>query len=198
MKNLTYLIFKTRKSFFILIAMTFLSLVTSFSIPWLNKVLIDEILVANRFELITIVMFIYIFLALINVGLSVLIPRLSTLINEKIILDLRMNLTRSIQTDQIKLLNSSEKGDLLNVYNQDIPIIASLITVTVKNFIEHGITLLITIIILLNLDFRMALLAMVRMPLYLFLPILFKEKIKKTTTDVQEKMQKLMPLYKKL
>ncbi|GAB2534910.1 hypothetical protein [Gracilibacillus alcaliphilus] len=72
---------------------------------------------------------------------------------------------------------SSEKGDILNIYTNDIPIISSLVSKSKKDGIEQGMILFITIMILLMIDVRIALISLIGIPFYLMLPLCFRQKI---------------------
>src|SRR5699024_4258604 len=82
--------------FSLLILLTLIQTGVSFSIPWMNKILIDEILIKNQFQLIFFVAFTYLFFAIMSLTLYLLVPRTSVFLNETITLLLRNDLTRSL------------------------------------------------------------------------------------------------------
>lgn len=191
MKKVILLINKFKKHLICLLGLMCLNMIISFGLPWLNKIVIDEIITERKLELVNIVIFAYISGALVSVILYIVIPLLNTNINEKIILRLRNKLTKNVLYREGKTINSTVKGDLLNVYNQDIPQVASLITISAKDLLEYTITLIITIGILLFVDFRVAIISFVSIPFYLLLPIIFNKKVELSTNKVQERHSKI-------
>lgn len=177
--------------FSLLILLTLIQTGVSFSIPWMNKILIDEILIKNQFQLIFFVAFTYLFFAIMSLTLYLLVPRTSVFLNETITLLLRNDLTRSLLYSTLLVSSSANKGDIINVYNSDIRNISSLITRTLKDLIEQVITLAIIIVALFIIDIRIAFLSLISMPLYLIMPMLFKKKVAQASKNVQEKQSEI-------
>ncbi|WP_438841815.1 ABC transporter ATP-binding protein [Enterococcus sp. AZ067] len=171
----------------IVIVLVLISLLISFSIPWLNKILLDEILTNQQFDLLKYIVPLYVIAALVSILLALILPILSSKINEEIVANLRKQLSSHFFYDENNSLSFSTQGDLLNVYNKNIPEIASLISKTFKDTVEYTITLISTISILVYLEPKIAILSLLSIPFYLFLPIIFKSKIKQASSLVQKK-----------
>lgn len=130
----------------------------SFGISWINKVLIDDILIDNQFQLIFFVIVTYLTFSIMSVGLYMLVPRIKVFLNETIIFMLRNRLTKSVLFSKFEVSCSSNKGDIVNIYSGDIPNISSLISRTLIDLIEQSVTLVIIVGVFLVIDYRIALL----------------------------------------
>lgn len=191
MRQLKSILSNVRGRFLLLILLTLIRAGVSFSIPWLNKILIDEILINNQFHLIVFIVSTYLLFAIMSVALYMLVPRTGVLLNETITSMLRNALTRCLLFSKVGVSSSAIKGDVVNIYSGDIPNISSLITRTLKDLFEQSITLIIIIIVLFVIDYRIALLSLITMPLYLMMPMSFKHKVEQSSKDVQEKQSEI-------
>ncbi|WP_185971035.1 ABC transporter ATP-binding protein [Alkalicoccobacillus porphyridii] len=191
MTLLKSIVSKVKVSFLLLMVLTLLQTGLSFGIPWINKILIDEILIGNQFQLIFFVVCAYLLFSIMSVILYMLVPRKSVFLNETITLMLRNALTRGVLYSNVGFSSSSNKGNIVNIYSGDIPNISSLITRTLKDLIEHSLTLVVIVSVLLFIDYRIGLLSLVSMPFYLLLPMLFRNKVAQSSKNVQEKQSEI-------
>lgn len=158
----------------------------SFAIPWANKFLIDEILTEKKFNYLVYVFIFYILTAIVNVLLGIYIPRIKTYIYENIINDLRYKLIEKTLYRNLDTIPPKLKGELITLHNNDVPQISNLVTNHYINFILQIINLLITITIILFIDWRMGLLSVILIPIYAILPLIFKNKISYFSNEIQK------------
>lgn len=154
-----------------------LQMMISFSIPWLNQIIIDRILINKQLHLVFVIGFVYLIFALMSVFLHVALPRISVRMQEEVNQSLRVALIHAVQENEHRTHSNSDKGDIITIFENDIQRMSHFLTNGVKDIFVQGMSLLLTIATLLSIDIWLGLLSMIVVPIYLFLPLVFKEQL---------------------
>ncbi len=134
--------------------------------PLLQRTLIDEALPQRNVGLLNL-------LALGMIGVPVLIGLLGVLqrylgsrVGEGIIYDLRCALFAHMQRMSLRFFTSTKTGELMSRLNNDVVGAQQTVTTTLVNLVTNVVTLIATLAIMLTLEWRLTLVGIVLLPLF--------------------------------
>lgn len=165
-----------------------LQITISFSIPWLNQIIIDDVLLHQRMDLIWKISFSYIFFAVLSVYLHIVLPKLMIKSKEEISMKLRMDLIKKILEDEISDYPISERGKVITLLENDINRISDFLIFGLKDILSQILSLLVTITILFYVDWRIGIISIAVIPFYVLLPMIFKPQLVSLNIDVQNRV----------
>ncbi|MBM7709920.1 ABC transporter ATP-binding protein [Enterococcus lemanii] len=165
-----------------------LQITISFSIPWLNQIIIDDVLLHQRMDLIWKISFSYIFFAVLSVYLHIVLPKLMIKSKEEISMKLRIDLIKKILDDEISDYPISERGKVITLLENDINRISDFLIFGLKDILSQILSLLVTITILFYVDWRIGIISIAVIPFYGLLPMIFKPQLVSLNTDVQNRV----------
>jgi ATP-binding cassette subfamily B protein len=93
--------------------------------------------------------------------------RFSSQIGEGVIFDLRVAMYRHMQRMGLRFFTATKTGDIISRFDNDVVGAQSAVTGTVPNLLTNVLTLVTTLAIMLTLEWRLTLLAVVALPLFL-------------------------------
>lgn len=165
-----------------------LQITISFSIPWLNQIIIDDVLLNQRIDLIWKISFSYIFFAILSVYLHIILPKLMIKSKEEISMKLRIDLIKKILDDEISDYPISERGKVITLLENDINRISDFLIFGLKDILSQVLSLLVIITILFYVDWRIGVISIAVIPFYVLLPMIFKPQLVSLNTDVQNRV----------
>ena len=167
---------------FSLLVATLLSLI----FPWIIRNLVDSVFVhhdANTLNLITLGLFgVFIGQAAFNFVQNYLIAW----IGERIVVDLRRDLYRHLQTLPPDFYADRRTGELLSRITNDVNAVQNTVSNNLLNLMQEVVTLVGSMAIIFYLDWRLSLLLLVVAPLIAFSAALFGRALNRTSRKVQE------------
>jgi ATP-binding cassette subfamily B protein len=92
---------------------------------------------------------------------------LSARVGEGIIFDLRQQLYVHVQRMSLRFFTHTKSGDVLSRLNNDVVGAQAAVTSTLPNIITNGFTLVSTLVVMVSIEWRLALLAVGVLPLFL-------------------------------
>jgi len=101
-------------------------------------------------------------------GISLITRWLSATIGERLILDLRTMLFRHVQSMPIAFFTRTQTGALITRLNNDVVGAQRALTGTLGGIVDNGIGVATTLVVMLALDWRVTLIALALLPLFLF------------------------------
>jgi ATP-binding cassette subfamily B protein len=135
--------------------------------PLLFRDLIDNVLPAgdvSRLNLLALAMIgIPIASGLIGVGQRYLSAR----IGEGVIYDLRQEMYAHLQGMSLRFFTHTKSGEIISRFNNDVVGAQSAITGTLPNVVTNAITLVSTLVVMISIEWRLALLSVAVLPLFL-------------------------------
>lgn len=135
--------------------------------PWLLKSIIDDVIQARRVELLPLLLGGYIAVHLGKSVLSAICLRFYNRIDKSIMHDLRMAAFAAVQRQSVGFFESRSTGDLLSRITNDTDHMQRVVIDGLDAFIASSLTLVGIAGVLLFLNWKLALLAMVPIPLLL-------------------------------
>jgi ATP-binding cassette subfamily B protein len=135
--------------------------------PLLYRNLIDEVLPAGdvaRLNLLTVAMIgVPVVMGLLRVAERYLSAR----VGEGVIFDLRQALYAHLQSLGLRFFTHARSGDILSRLNNDVVGAQDAITGTVPSILTNAITLVSTLVVMISIEWRLALLSIAVLPLFL-------------------------------
>ncbi len=188
--------------FWILLGITFIVTVTilHLPVPMIMKFLIDKVLKLPEVEIKILnfsskldsrVALNYIFLTL----LSIYVIRACvvygsnfflSLVSHRILLDIRMTVFKHLQTLSMRYYDTRQTGRIMARITSDVDTLANLSRELVVELSTETLTLLAVIVILINLNYKLAILAFIILPLYAVNFMKFRKRIRQRSLSIRE------------
>jgi len=146
-----------------IILITFLSLIP----PLLIRRLIDDALPNGNMQLLTVLALAMVSIPLINGVIGVAQRSLSSRVGEGIIYDLRRALYGHMQRMSLRFYTNTRTGELMSRMNNDVVGAQNAVTGTLVTIVSNIISVVMTLAIMLALEWRLTLLGLVVLPLFI-------------------------------
>jgi ATP-binding cassette, subfamily B, bacterial len=135
--------------------------------PLLYRDLIDHVLPNRDFGRLNLLALGMIGIPLVSGLVGVGQRYLSARVGEGVIFDLRQALYTHLQRMPLRFFTHTKGGEIISRFNNDVVGAQDAITGTLPNVLTNGITLLSTLAIMITIEWRLALLSVVVLPLFL-------------------------------
>jgi subfamily B ATP-binding cassette protein MsbA len=168
---------------FCAIVMAFVSLVQ----PWVSKLLIDDVIINKNAKMLAIVCLIWIVSTILGAVFSTLCGYLFTYIGERATIDMRHRLFNHLQQLSLSFFNKEKTGKLMSIFTNDVPVMRELYTSTLVDFTTDTLRFIVTIGVMITLDWKLTLIALPTLPLFGVAIVLFSKPIREISRKVQDK-----------
>jgi ATP-binding cassette, subfamily B, bacterial len=154
---------------------------------WLFKILIDDVLTPRNFGLFPTVALAYIVITVVGGMLSFADQYLATWVGEKFVLNLRSRLFAHIHRMSLGFFERRQLGDLISRLSGDVNAIEQLVLSGVMQFIAFSVKLVVYGGLLFFLNWKLALLSLVTIPLFGFASRYFGKRLKKAAQETRRR-----------
>ncbi len=134
----------------------------------LTKSIIDRAIPHHNFQLLVVYVLIMSVSSLAAAGIGVVAGYLNSVIGEGIIRDIRSDLVTHLHKLPLSFFAGTKTGEIMNRVSSDIESIDNILTNTVVTIVTNLFTVLTTFVTIWCLDWRLALISLVVMPLMIF------------------------------
>ena len=143
-------------------------LITSLTLvaPLLVRSFIDNAIPNKDYRLLTLLALGMVAIPIINGGIGVFQRNLNSQIGEGVIYDLRRGLYQHMQSMSLRFFTQSRTGELMSRLNNDVIGAQRAISDTIVTIVSNVISLVLTLIILLTLEWRLTILGLAILPLF--------------------------------
>ena len=156
-----------------------ISLLSYLVIPYMMKILLDDILIKGKWELMG-------NFTLIGIGV-VVIANVSKLLAgyfyvsfaEKIVIDARTNLYSHLVLHDLSFFNKYQLGDLVNRFQDDTGAIHGLFSFVLSTIFINVVMIVLTVCIMLKMNVTLTLIVVCSLPIYLLVSNSFSSRIKR-------------------
>lgn len=131
---------------------------------WLTQRIIDDGISKGKISVVITLTGLVVFTSIATGLLGVLQTWLSNVIAQDVMADYRMSLFRHLQRQTIHFFGSRQTGDLVSRIMNDVTAIQNVVTTTLVGFVSNLLTIVMTIALMLSMDWRLTLLAIVVVP----------------------------------
>ena len=178
-----------------LAALTFAAAATAAAIellpPWLIKIIIDDVIGGNRPELLPWVIG---GLLLAHVGKNVassLRIRFNNTLEQRVIYDLRDEVFTALQRLSISYYENRSTGEIMNRVNNDVEHVERIFIDGIESLLMSSLTLIGISVILFSLNWKLACLSLLPIPVLVFSASYFTGKVHKFYRSVRESSAEL-------
>ena len=168
---------------FFAIVTAFLSLVE----PWVNKLLIDDVIINKNARMLAIVCLIFLASTILSAIFSTLRGYLFTYIGERAVIDMRHQLFGHLQQLSLSFFNKEKTGRIMSIFTNDVPAMQALYTSTLVDFITDTLRFVVTMGVMLKIDWQLTLMALPALPLFAIALKLFSKPMREVSRKVQDK-----------
>ena len=147
----------------IIIAISLIGLIP----PLLYRDLIDNVLPNRDFQRLNLLALGMIGIPVLSGLLGVAQRYLSARVGEGIIFDLRQAMYNHLQRMSLRFFTHTKAGEILSRFNNDVVGAQTAVTGTVPNVVTNSVTLVSTLAIMISIEWRLALLSVAVLPLFL-------------------------------
>jgi ATP-binding cassette subfamily B protein len=135
--------------------------------PLLYRALIDEVLPNQDYTLLNLLALGMIAVPLLSGLIGVGERYLSARVGEGIIFDLRQEMYQHLQSMSLRFFTHTKSGEIVSRFNNDVIGAQNAVTGTLPNIVTNGITVVTTLAVMISIEWRLALLSVVVLPLFL-------------------------------
>ena len=136
--------------------------------PLLYRDLFDTVIPNKDFERLTLLAFGMVGLPIITNLMGVLQRYFSAKMGEGIIFDLRQELYEHLQSMGLRFFTHTRSGEIVSRFNNDVVGAQSAVTNTLPNIITNTFTVIATLTVMFSIEWRLALLSIIVLPLFIF------------------------------
>lgn len=155
--------------------------------PWVNKLLIDDVLVVGDPEKLKLVCFLFLAAALLRVFFGFIRRFLFVKIGEGAVLNLRNRLFSHLQSLSLAFFNRKKTGEIMAAFTSDIAVMQGLYTSTLVDFVTDTIRLIVVLIVMFRINPELTLISLPALPVFGFLAMKLGKPIRRISEFVQEK-----------
>lgn len=155
--------------------------------PWVNKLLIDNVLLAGDINGLKLVSLLLVCGLLLRIGCSILLSYLYARAGGSAVLDLRESLFRHIQSLSLPFFHRSRTGELIATFTSDTARMRTLYTSTIVDFVTDTLRLCVLLVAMYLINLRLAIIATVSLPIYALYLRKIGIPIRRASLEVQEK-----------
>ncbi len=175
----------------VVLLMMVLGTITRLSIPFLIVFVIDKALPEGKFDLLYIIAGVMLALYIMQWLANIYRIRLTSIIGQNVIYDLRSDLFRHIQQLSFRFFDKRPAGSVLVRITNDVNALQDLLSNGVINLIIDCVQLLGIIIILLSFNFKLGLAIMITVPLMFIVSTSLRKRIRRSWQSVRIKQSRI-------
>src|SRR6056297_23664 len=157
-------------------------------IPWLFKFLIDDVLIAGNADILNYIaggaILLYFLKGLFNYGQKYLISGLS----QHVVVDMRKQLYSHLQKLSLSFFERQRTGDLMSRITNDVNVIQNSLINGLSNLVLQPIMIVEIVGFLLYIDWKLALVSFIIIPIITYAINKFGFKMKSISTKIQNEM----------
>ncbi|MBD3278214.1 MAG: ATP-binding cassette domain-containing protein, partial [Candidatus Aegiribacteria sp.] len=167
---------------FVALLLAVLSLIN----PWINKLLIDDVLIAGDIDGLKLICLLFLSAYILQSGLSILQAYLYAKVGGSAVLDLRRDLFNHLQSLSISYYQKKKTGGIIALFTSDISTMRGLYTSTLVRLVTDAIRFFVLVVVMYLIHPSLTLIALLCLPFYGFFMKVVGRPIRKASAKVQE------------
>ncbi len=176
----------------IAVGLMLLVTLTALPMPRITQYVIDDVLPKKQFHALNYVFLMVVLLYLIRGTISFLLNYLISWLGQRIVFDLRFQSYRHINRLSLSYYDKRQTGKIMARVIDDINVIQYMITGGFVTLITDILTLVVVIPVVFWMDWRLALISITVVPIYVACYKLFLKKIRRLSEQLREKWDALL------
>jgi ABC-type multidrug transport system fused ATPase/permease subunit len=155
--------------------------------PWVNRILIDLVLLEGNIPLLKTVVLLFAGAVLLQTVTGMAGTYLFTWMSNRAANDLRSALHRKIQLLSVAFAERRKTGDIMSCFTSDVPVVQGLYSSIFVNLLTEAVRFAVVLAVMLGINPRLTLIALPSIPVFAALLALAGGIIKRASRDVQER-----------
>jgi ATP-binding cassette subfamily B protein len=171
----------------LVLAISLVSTATTLVIPYLSKDLIDNALVGRDYGALRRIVYSFIALGVLGFALNVTSGLRYTRVSAEILFDMRLSLYAHLQRLSPRFYARTRLGDIVSRLNNDISEIQRVAAEAALAWVGNVLFLLGSLVMMVWLDWRLALIALAPMPISLMALALYRRQLESRVADLRQR-----------
>ena len=159
--------------------------------PWLTQIAIDQAIPAGDVPLLTLLGACYLGARLLTFTLQYLDNILTTWLGQIVMYDLRAEIFSKLQRTDLRYYDRNPVGRLMTRITSDVETLNDLISTGVVTAFGDLFTLLFIVVVMLRMDWKMALVTFAVLPLVFLAAFLFRARIREAYRDIRVRLARI-------
>ncbi len=155
--------------------------------PYLVKILIDDVLSTRDFEMLFLILSLFLIVFVVGSLISVAYGYLSTGLTEKVVLDVKRDLFRHLEKLHLGFYHSKRVGDILSRLNDDVYGVEGFIELLINNIMLDLLTGTFILAMCLKLNAKVTLATLLFIPFYIAVQKYYGKKVRKKRRRLRRK-----------
>ena len=154
--------------------------------PWINKLMIDDVLIAGDINGLKLICLFFLGAYLIQSLLSILQAYFYARVGGSAVLDLRQDLFNHLQSLSISYYQKKKIGGIIALFTSDISTMRGLYTSTLVQLLTDAIRFVVLVVVMYLIHPSLTLIALLSLPFYGFFMKIVGKPIRRASSKVQE------------
>ena len=155
--------------------------------PWVNRILIDRVLLEGNVQLLRTIVLFFTGAVLLQTFTGMAGTYLFTWMSNRAANDLRSALHGKVQLLSAAFADRSKTGDTMSAFTSDVPVMQGLYSSLFVNLLTEAVRFVVVLGVMLGINARLTLIALPAVPAFAVLVALAGGIIKRASKEVQEK-----------
>jgi ATP-binding cassette subfamily B protein len=176
----------------------FLAMVLSLLDPLIVRYLIDDVLLGGMPGTLNLLMMALLALAIFGGAFGVLSSYLYTFVSQRILFDIRNELFRHLERQPLSFYAARKGGEILSRINNDVGALQELASGVVVSAVMDLLTVFGVLFILLLLNWKLCLIGVAAVPLFIAVVNLFSRRVREQSRAVREKVADITAFFQEI
>ena len=159
--------------------------------PYLLKLLIDDVIVGGRYDLLNLYVALMIVLPVVTGLLGVGQSYLNNLIGQSVMQDLRNALYMHLQRMPLRFFTATRTGEIQSRLSNDVGGVQTVVTDTAASITSNVAVALSTMVAMIFIDWRLTLLSLGMLPFFLFLTYRVGKVRREVSSETQKRLAEM-------
>ncbi len=191
LRKLLYFTRPYRKRILIAVSLTGVLTLTGLVPPLLIKRLIDDVVGASKWNMLTGVMLMLIAIPIVTTGVSFLNNYIIAYIGQRLVFDVRLKMYRQLQRLSIRFYETMKTGKIVSRMMSDVAMVQNMITGNTITMVTDIISFCLATVIIFSLSWKLSVVLLGILPLYLLNYKFFMRKIRQTNISYRFQMDQI-------
>lgn len=167
----------------LVIAFSIINIICAICYNWTLKIIVDDGIISRNIDVLIYITILYIALVLLANVSNILKSYLITHINQKILVNIRLNLYNHVLKQPYEFFNKNKSGDIIYRMMNDVNNTQELIFETIVELLTNILTVVLVSIWLFSINWKFTLIIIAFIPIYILISDVVSKKIYKISKE---------------
>ncbi|SFM34373.1 ABC-type multidrug transport system, ATPase and permease component [Bacillus sp. 5mfcol3.1] len=185
MHTLKKIFFYKKRLLFLIVILIAFTTISSLPLPYFSKYIIDDVLLKGNTSLLYKILLLTLLIVIIQLSIGIIISYLTSSYSQNIVKSIRLHLHTKVLRSESKELLSLDPNHLKTVIFNDSDIVGNSVQEIFLSVISNSLLLILYFFVLLKINFQLALISVLTLPIFFITFYLFRKKIQSLSMSVQ-------------